>query len=392
MTLMKRGSVWWSYFYVDGQRHQESTGTSNRRQAETIEQKLKADVTSARFKLVNLSRDYTFEELAAKFLVSGAATEYHIARLKELLPFFGDLDVRKISKSLTLTYRTERKAKRTLKDATLNRDLAVLRHILYWAVEERLILANPLEGLKMVRERRIKKPVLNLIEEERILDAAPDHLRRIVIAALDTGMRRGEITNQLWEQVDLASRVLYVTRSKTADGESREIPLSSRLYKVLAEKPKSSGLVFTYQGSQVKILKTAWHGTLRRAGIRHVRFHDLRHCFNSRLMEAGVLQEVRMAIMGHAPTARVHDQYTHIELPTKREAISRLEAWTDKKRSEQKGEINHGREQNRADSEVSTRGEGSRSTNGHTQDVAQENSGGDRPRARREDSGGDHED
>src|SRR5262249_31589429 len=61
--------------------------------------------------------------------------------------------------------------------------------------------------------------------------------------------------------------------------------------------------------------------------VRHVRFHDLRHTFNTRLMEAGVLQEVRMALMGHSPGSKVHATYTHIELPVKRDAIRKLEAW-----------------------------------------------------------------
>jgi len=208
-------------------------------------------------------------------------------------------------------------------------------------VDERLILANPLQRLKMARERRVRKPELSIQEEDLILKTAPEHLRRIVIAALDTGMRRGEITNQLWEHIDLSSRLLYVTRSKTPEGESREIPLTNRLYEILSKDRKTSGLAFTYQESQVKILKTSWGGTLRRAGVRHVRFHDLRHTFNTRLMEAGVLQEVRMALMGHSSGAKVHAIYTHIELPTKREAISKLEAWVNKKRKEMKGEQDH---------------------------------------------------
>lgn len=341
MSLMKRGSVWWAYFYVDGKRHQESTGTGNRKQAEAIEQKLKSEANAARFQLVESNRDRTFEELAAKFLVSGAATAYHIARLKQCLPFFGEIEVRRITKNLTEEYRRQRHARAKLTEATLNRDIAVVRHILYWAVDERLILANPLQRLKMARERRVRKPVLSLEEEELILKTAPEHLRRMIIAALDTGMRRGEITNQLWEHIDLSSKVLYVTRSKTPEGESREIPLSDRLYRILSENKKTSGLAFTYQESKVKILKTSWKGTLKRAGVRHVRFHDLRHTFNTRLMEAGVLQEVRMALMGHSSGAKVHAIYTHIELPTKREAISRLEAWIDKKRKEMKGEKDH---------------------------------------------------
>src|SRR5207245_3286072 len=74
------------------------------------------------------------------------------------------------------------------------------------------------------------------------------------------------------------------------------------------------------------------------AGIRYFRFHDLRHTFNTRLMEAGVLQDVRKALMGHSSGEEVNSLYTHVELPVKREAIRKLEAWIDVQRQNQKGE------------------------------------------------------
>jgi hypothetical protein len=70
---------------------------------------------------------------------------------------------------------------------------------------------------------------------------------------------------------------------------------------------------------------------LRRAGIRYFRFHDLRHTANTRMMLAGVLQEVRREIIGHSSqrSRDVNDRYTQIELPEKRDAIRKLEVWLD---------------------------------------------------------------
>jgi len=140
-------------------------------------------------------------------------------------------------------------------------------------------------------------------------------------------MRRGEITNQRWEHMDLSRKLLLVTKSKTPEGEAREIPLTERLAELLLSKRQPEGLVFTYKNGPVRIIKRSWHGSCRRAGLRHIRFHDLRHTFNTRLMEAGVIQEVRMALMGHSSGHKVHATYTHIELPVKREAIAKLERW-----------------------------------------------------------------
>jgi hypothetical protein len=84
-----------------------------------------------------------------------------------------------------------------------------------------------------------------------------------------------------------------------------------------------------------------------------VRFHDLRHTFNTRLMEAGVLQDIRMALMGHSSGSKVHANYTHVELPAKRRAIRELEEWVNQQRSQQEKEGNHARTQNaRSESEL----------------------------------------
>ncbi|MBK7926491.1 MAG: tyrosine-type recombinase/integrase [Bryobacterales bacterium] len=112
----------------------------------------------------------------------------------------------------------------------------------------RLILANPLARLKMARERRTRRQVLSVEEEQKLLTAASPHLKPIITAALDTGMRRGEITGQLWEHIDFPRKLLFVTKSKTPEGESREIPLSARLLDWLAEHQQPSGPVFGYRG------------------------------------------------------------------------------------------------------------------------------------------------
>jgi integrase len=338
VSLLKRGNVWWSYFYLDGIRHQYSTGATNRRQAETIEARLKEEANNRRFQVVQADPHMTFAALAARFLAGGTARPHHIYHLKFLLPFFGETPVLRLTKPMAEEFRNRRKREKAgtpIKDATVNRDLSVLRHILYWAVDEQLLEGNPLARLKMARERRTKRQVLSLAEEQRLLPAASPHLRAMIITALDTGMRRGEITSQRWEDVDLDRGLLYVTRSKTPDGEAREIPLTKRLFALLSESRKDEGIVFDYQGQQVRILKTAWKTALKKGGVRHVRFHDLRHTFNTRLMEAGVLQEIRMALMGHSAGSKVHATYTHIELPAKREAIRKLEAWVNWQQQEQ---------------------------------------------------------
>jgi integrase len=340
VSLFKRGNVWWTNFYIDGTRHQESTGASNKRQAETIEMKLKNEANARRHQIVEYDPDLTVAALAARFLGDADPRPHHIWHLKSLLPYFGDIPVVRLNRNMGREYRAWRKKHDDVCDATINRALSVLKHILYWGVDESLLQANPLARLAMVAERRMKRPVMTLAEEARLLLVLPEYLQHIVVAALDTGMRRGEILKQRWEDVDLSRRLLLVTHSKTAGGESREIPLTKRMLDRLEQKPHAEGVVFTYNGQPLSWIRKGFLGGIKRAGLRHFRFHDLRHTYNTRLMEAGVIQDVRMALMGHSTGSNVHSIYTHVELPVKRQAIVRLEAWVNQQQEELNKEHN----------------------------------------------------
>jgi integrase len=327
VSLWKRGNVYWSYIYVDGIRYSQSTGTPNLRQATTIEQRFREELNLKRHHIAEPRPQMTFGELAARFLAEADRKDWHIDRLKLLLPHWSEIPIGRIHKAMAVDYRKRRHAAKVVTDTTINRDLEALRHMLLWAVDEGLLTANPLKGMHLVPERRKPRSILGLDEEKLLLPAAAPHLRSIIIIALDTGMRRGELLNQLWEHVDFSRNLLFVTRSKTAGGEGREIPFTTRVHDLLLAERKEEGLLFTFKCKPIRIIKTAWKAAVRRAGIRYRRFHDLRHTFNTRLMEAGVMQEVRKALMGHSSGEDVNSIYTHVELPAKREAIRKLEAW-----------------------------------------------------------------
>jgi integrase len=285
---------------------------------------------------VQYDPDLTVAALAARFLADASPRPHHIWHLKSLLPYFGDYPVGRLNRNMATEYRMWRHRNQDIADSTINRALSVLKHILYWGVDEQLLQANPLARMAMVRERRLKRPIMSLEEEGSMLPALPEYLRTIVIAALDTGMRRGEILNQLWEDVDLSRKLLAVTKSKTPEGEAREIPLTARLYGLLAKTPQREGHVFTLNGQALSWIRKGFLGGIKRAKLRHFRFHDLRHTFNTRLMEAGVIADVRMAIMGHSSGAKVHSIYTHVDFPVKRKAIAALETWVNQQQEELK--------------------------------------------------------
>ena len=332
MSLWRRPSgIYESHVMIDGVRYRKSTGTSIKRLAERIDQKHQEELLARRFQVEEHEFDpgMKFAELTTRFLAAGSKP-WHRERLNIVLPYFAGMEIGHISKSVVDRYRAHRHSEKKVTDSTINHDLQCLRHILYWAVDQGYLPENPLKRLKLEKPRRKKRPVMSLEDEAKLLEKAAPHLQKIIICALDTGMRRGEILSQLWQDVDFSRRLLYVTRSKTAGGESREIPLTKRLLELLSKEPKPDGLIFTLNGRPIQQLKTGWKAAIRRAQLRYYRFKDLRSSFNSRLIEAGVIKDVRKELMGHSRNEDTNDLYSHIELPILREAIENLELWVAK--------------------------------------------------------------
>lgn len=332
MSLYKRGGVYWSYVWKHGIRYAKSTGTDKIRAAQDVDRKHKIELDLKASRPAELNPEMKFGELFARFLADAEVKQFHIERSKAFLPYFASIPIGEITKNEITRYRKERHKQKTLTETTLNRDVEVIRHVLFWAVEERILPTNPLARTRLPRPRRIKRPILSIQEEDLLLKAAAPHLRRIIIAALDTGMRRGELLSQAWEDIDFFRRVLVVTKSKTAEGESRELPLSTRLVELLSAERKATGPLFIFGDQPIKGIKTAWRTAVKKSGIRHFRFKDLRTSFNSRLIEAGVIKDVRMELMGHSRNEDTNDLYSQIELPLLREAIAKLETWADRQR------------------------------------------------------------
>ena len=150
-------------------------------------------------------------------------------------------------------------------------------------------------------------------EETRLLAACREarnpYLLPIVRLALETAMRQGELISLRWEHVDLNRRTVYLPDTK--NGESRTVPLSMTAVGILRSLPRSiHGRVFP--GLTTEAVKRAYARAVRRAGIKDLRFHDLRHEATSRLFEKGLnIMEVA-SITGHKDL-RMLRRYTHLK-------------------------------------------------------------------------------
>src|SRR5258708_17017682 len=160
VTLYRRGRNYSIQLWVDGIRHLKSTGTTNRREAENIERQFREELNRRRHQIREASPDMTFADLAARFLADGSPCPYHLDRLKVLLPYFGESPIGRISKPGVREFRRDRhKEKPKLSETTLNRDVEVLRHLLYWAVDEGFLPANPLPRIHLPNQRRNPPPI-----------------------------------------------------------------------------------------------------------------------------------------------------------------------------------------------------------------------------------------
>jgi len=194
-----------------------------------------------------------------------------------------------------------------------NRNLSVLRAMFNWAVVSGLMPSSPFKvgTVPVVKLRRetARKRRLQTGEEDRLL-AAANGLAPIVIAALETGCRRGELLSLQWEQVRFAPRAeLFLPADKTKAKKDRRVPLSGRLQRLLearrhdpAGDPLPAGaFVFGDEiGRRRRSMKTAWRLTIKRAELDDLHFHDLRREAGSRWMDAGVPLATIQRWLGHA--------------------------------------------------------------------------------------------
>jgi integrase len=240
-------------------------------------------------------------------------------------------DVEKIRaerlKALTRATATEKAERRkTVTPATVNREVAFLRHVYNVAMRDGKTERNPVARLRFFQERgRVR--YLSDEEESALMKALPtDEDRQRVTVLLHTGLRKSEFLGLRWKDVDTKAGMLTIPRSK--NGETRHVPMNTTVRAVLARRPRSldrNALVFPNGAGMVDLrwAEKAFPEAARAAGIEDFRLHDLRHTFASRLvMATGDLLTV-MELGGWKSLAMVQ-RYGHLSPGHRQSAIERL--------------------------------------------------------------------
>lgn len=199
--------------------------------------------------------------------------------------------------------------------STAVREMAILSHTLEVAIRDwGMPLAKNV--VKLVRRPVIRNERSRRLlgdEEQRLLDSCDTgqipYLKTLVIIAIETGMRRGELLGLRWSDISHNRRV--ITLSMTKNGSGREVPLSQRAFAALMDWKDRAVDRFTVFPMTPGALEQAWRRLLVRAGIKSLRFHDLRHEGVSRLFERGLNMIEVSSISGHKEL-RMLKRYTHL--------------------------------------------------------------------------------
>lgn len=251
-------------------------------------------------------------------------------------------------------WRVER-LKSGTEPTTVLRDVMTLSGVLTRAVKLDKLAANPV--------RRVGRPKIDRAPKVRYLDAAEekrlraalserdeemrnaresanrwrkarkedplptlpyygDHLTPAVLLSVNTGVRRGELLALAWANVDLRGKQITIEGSTAKSAQTRHLPLNEEAVNVLMRWREQRG-----EGDRVIPIatgfKTAWAGLLLRAKITKFRWHDLRHHFASRLVQAGVPLNTVRDLLGHGSMAMTL-RYAHLAPDQKREAVAKL--------------------------------------------------------------------
>jgi site-specific recombinase XerD len=259
--------------------------------------------------------------------------------VKGLNVFFRDYMVAEITVRMINEYKNKRRSD-GVKPATINRELATIKKAFNLALKQwEWVTQNPVMTVAMERENNKRDRWLSDEEQEKLLKVITPEFKELVIFALNTGMRLSEVLTLSWKGVDLFRKTITVFKSKK--NEKRTIPINGTIFEMLKSRARvrsiKTDLVFPSRVRTVidkcnagKIFRSA----VEEAGIEDFKFHDLRHTFATRLVQAGCDIYKVQNLLGHkSPT--MTQRYAHHCPESLRDAVLKL----DKKECEENSHI-----------------------------------------------------
>ncbi|MDJ0766064.1 MAG: tyrosine-type recombinase/integrase [Myxococcota bacterium] len=249
-----------------------------------------------------------------------------------LIPSFGNKRLDAIQARDIARYKMQ-KLKQGLSKKTVNNQLVILGRLLAIAIEWEIIEKAP--KMNMLKVPKPDFDFLDFEEAERLIAATTDDWRPMILMALRTGMRLGELLAIRWEDIDLVTKRILVRRNAVygaigtpKSGKNREIPLCDSLLDELKNYRHLKGeLVFSNARGKMWLAQDTYsplHYTCRKAGLRKVGWHTLRHSFASHLVMLGAPIKAVQELLGHS-TLEMTMRYAHLSPDAKRDAVQLLD-------------------------------------------------------------------
>lgn len=329
MPIYRRGKTWWARKGVDGRELRESLRTADRRVAERRyrewTERLDAIAWGERPRrpFLEAARRFIGEHLTT--LKPSSARRYGIS-LKWLAEHFEGRFLDEITRDRLAEFEAWRR-QAGASAPTIRRDLACLSSMLAscedwdWIEEGRNIVPGFLRrrARRGLKEAPPRNRYLTEAEEAALLANASPAVARAIAAAIDTGLRREEMFSLTWPQVDFRRGIIATTR-RTKSGRARPVPMPARTAQILAQlrASDSTGIASLYvfrheDGSRLVNMEKGLKAAARRAGVKDLRWHDLRRTAGCRWLQGGRSMEEVSILLGHSSVAVTEARYAFLE-------------------------------------------------------------------------------
>ena len=343
MSVFRKNGNFWIDYYANGRRKREKVGPS-KTLAEKALMKRKIQIAEGKFLDIKREASVRFADFAQEYLEKYSKPNKRSWKstdtvyIKHFTTFFGTKHLHEITPHDIERYKSERlravnatpklKNPRQINPATVNREMSWLRGLFNRAIDWGKVEHNPLKKVKFFKENNHRLRYLEREDITKLLAHCDSCLRAVVIVAINTGMRKGEIQNLKWGDVNFPQDIIRVPFSKS--GEMRYIQMNEAVKNVLIGIPKqtNSPYVFCREDGMPYDFRKSFETALRKSGIISFRFHDLRHTFASHLVMGGVDLNTVRELLGHK-TLEMTLRYSHLSPNHKARAVRVLDARMD---------------------------------------------------------------
>jgi len=328
MGVYKENNRWYIDFYLPGGKRRREVVTIPRVDPSNINRLdalkalsiRKAEIAEGKFNIAQTKPPVLFRKLCKRYIEYSKNNKRSWERdqqsIGHFLKHFRSKTLQQINPWVIEKYKSDRKNE--VKPSTVNRELGTLSNMLNKAVDWGMIESSPFKGIRRFRVSNVNLRIISNEEFNLLYESSSLDLKPILLCAISTGMRRGELLNLKWSDTNLKNGYIKVRDSKNY--ESRTIPINATLLKALSDLKKYSKSDYVFEGR--KTIKKVWTKALKKSGIAHCRFHDLRHSFASRLVMAGVDLVTVAELMGHKDITMTK-RYSH---PTPEHKIHAVES------------------------------------------------------------------